>query len=315
MQSRDRSLLLNAAPILLAIAIFGYLAGHGHSAVAPMERTREVSSTIGSLEYAPASGWRPASEAPRLPGLSIAQPLVLAPNGNAARAGLIAGQLLDSPLSPLPPQFLARLRRLPNTEVVELQSAQAYKYSQLSVTGSDQRLTLYTVPGSTTSKTAIVCYSTVGSSTLSSSYMRACERIAATLTAATGEAQVLAPDVDYARQVGAAVGRVDALRVALRTTMRLETTAGDIWGLAMHLADGLARAAESLAAVQPPPAVGWARATLLESLSQARDAYAALAAAISSGSPSSYAAAGTRVYEAEGGLSTALKNFALLGYK
>jgi hypothetical protein len=150
--------------------------------------------------------------------------------------------------------------------------------------------------------------------------MRACERIAATITflSPTSETQAgdyLTPDAGYARQVSAAIGQVDELRVALRTGMRAGAAQATVTTLATNLAHGLAGAARSLSVAQPPTAAASAHAALLESLLRSYSAYAALAAAIRAGSPPGYTAAGARVYEAEAALGQALKNFASIGYK
>src|ERR1039458_756910 len=127
-----------AIVLLFSVTILGYLAGHGHAAAAPVENTGEASNALTTLNYASDSGWRLASGEPSIPGLSIAQPLVLAPDGDGARGGLIVGQLVAGESSPLPPQLVAHLRQLPNTQVVNLLNTEAYRYARLSVTGSRQ---------------------------------------------------------------------------------------------------------------------------------------------------------------------------------
>jgi len=307
-----------AALILLTAAVLGYLAGRGHSTAAPVESAREVSNAGTTLSYASASGWQPTSGAPALPGLTIAQPLVLAPGGDGARAGLIVGQLLGSESSPLPPQLLAHLSQLPSTAVVDLSNTQAYQYSRLSDTGSTSTLTLYTIPNSPTSTTAIVCYASAGFS----SYMQACEKLAATLTISTGSPQAevrtenrLTPEVAYGRQISAAVTRVNALLLTLRPEIYRGASRPAVSTLARRLSDGLASAAESVSAASPPAAAERVHAALSESLGQARAAYAALGDAVDAGNASAYAAARTQIYAAEAALSTALKDLALLGYQ
>jgi hypothetical protein len=305
-----------AALVLVTVAILGYLAGHGGSTTAPADTTREASNAVTLVNYAPVSGWRPASGAPSIPGLSIAQPVLLAPNGDAAHGGLIVGQLGDEP-SPLPERFLERLSRLPSTEVVQLLNTQAYRYSQLTVKGSDRRLTLYAIPGSATAVTAIVCYASAGFS----SYLRTCEQLAPTLAIATGRPQVevqaydsLTPEADYGRQLRAAVGRVDGLLATLRPEIRPGASRVAVAGVARRLADGLDSAARSLSGV-PPPAARRAHVALTESLRQARAAYLSLGAAVGAGSTLAYDAARTQIYLAEAGISVALKKLTLLGYK
>src|ERR1700693_595906 len=182
-----------AVLVVMTFAIVGYIVGHDRATAVHVESTRETSNAATIVHYSSASGWQPASAAPTVPGLSIAQPIVLAPHGDVTHGGLIVGQLLGGETSPLPARLLAHVSQLPNTEVVDLASTQAYRYSPLSVTGSGDTLTLYTIPEPGTSTTAIACYASAGFS----SYMRACERLAAALTIASSRpegGEVRAPD-------------------------------------------------------------------------------------------------------------------------
>ncbi len=303
---------------VMTIAILGYIVGHNRAIAVPVESTRETSNAVTIVHYSSTPGWRPASTAPTVPGLSIAQPLVLAPNGDATRAGLIVGLLPGSESSPLPPQLLAQLTELPDTQVVNLANTQAYRYSALTVTGSGEKLTLYTIPGSSTSTTAIACYASAGFST----YIRGCERLAATLTIAGGmpeggevrAAHPLAPDVGYGRRIAAAAARTDELLLALRPQIRRGVSRTTVSTLAGRLADKLAGVAGSLSRVHPPPAAGGVHTALSESLKRTEAGYSALGAAVSAGDAAAYASARTEIYAAEAGLGNALRNFALLGY-
>jgi hypothetical protein len=308
-----------AALFVMTVAALGYIVGHDRAIAVPVESMRETSNAVTIVHYSSAPGWRPASAAPAVPGLSIAQPLVLAPNGGATRGGLIVGQLLGSESSPLPSQLLAHLSQLPDTEVVELANTQAYRYSPLSVTGSGEKLTLYTIPDPSTSTTVIACYASAGFTI----HMRTCERLAATLIIASGrpeggEARAvdsLTPDAGYGRRIAAVAARADELLLTLRPEIHRGASRATVSTLAGRLADGLASVADSLSALRPPPAAGPVHATLSESLRQARAAYSALGVAVSAGNASDYATARTQIYAAEAGLSSALRSFALLGYK
>jgi len=114
--------------LLVTVAILGYLIGGRSSSASPPETTREASNAATSLTYAAASGWTPASGAPAIPDISIAQPLVVAPRGHATQTGLIVGQLLGSESSLLPAKLLKGLREIPATAVVDLSNTQAYRY-------------------------------------------------------------------------------------------------------------------------------------------------------------------------------------------
>jgi len=304
----NRSLLVFASPVLVVVAILGYVAGHGRAA--SVERTRTALTANVLLTYP--VGWQPTAGASEIPGLSIAHPFVMAPDGDAARAGLVTGELAGGEPSLLPMQFVDRMHELPHAEVVYLLDIQAYRYSRLRIPGFDPMLTLYAIPSPGGNPTAVACYA----SAKLSAYMQTCEQIVDTLSLQSQtQSYDLTPDPRYARQVSASLEAVDVRRAALRREMSLRAALPTIQRLATSLVDGLANAVASLSTLQPPPAAGQAHAALSESLWQARNAYKALAAAAHAGSPSRYAAARTRIYEAEASVDAALKSFALLGYK
>jgi hypothetical protein len=307
-----------AVLLLITVAIVGYLYGHGNSTVAPVERTREASNAVTVITYDSASGWLPVSSAPTIPGLAIGQSLVLGPGDGAKSAGLVVGQLLESEFGPLPPRLLAALRQPPQTDVVDLLNTQAYRYSGLSLTGSGLRLTLYTIPSSASTTMAVVCYADSGDSR----YLPECEHLAGTLTISTGSPQAevrtyqaLTPQLAFGRQLSAIVARVDALLATERPQLGQRTSSAKAAIVARRLADELAGAAGSIAAVRPPPAAARAQGSLSESLRRAGEAYSALAAAAGGENTFEFRAALTQVYSAEAVLSGALKDFGLLAYK
>jgi hypothetical protein len=310
MHAFDRSLPTVMAPILAVVAILGYMAGHDRSRAASGEKSRTIFTTSVLLDYP--SDWQPAAAAPGIPDLSIAHPVVLAPDGDAAHAGLLTGQLPGGEPSPLPRRFLARMRRLPDTEVVDLPETQAYRYARLSIPGFDRMLSLYAIPNPGGNPTALVCYA----SAAFSAYMRTCEQIVATLTlVGQPPSYGLTPEPGYARRLSASIGVLDGQRVALRREMRPGAVPGTVQRLATRLAAGFANAAASLSLLEPSFATDQAQAALSRSILRTRDAYAALAAAATAESPSRSAAARRQVYEAETSVNAMLESFALLGYR
>jgi hypothetical protein len=306
----SRTTLLIASVVLVAVALLGYFAGRGHPLAAPVESTRSASIVSGELNYP--SGWQPASRAPGIPGLAIVHPVVVAPGGNAARAGLVTGQLARGGPNPLPTEFLARLGKPPGAAVVNLLGTQAYEYSQLNVPGFNRMLTLYAIPHRMGATTAMACYASKSFST----YMGSCEQVVALLTLqAATQSDVLTPDPNYARRLSAAIARVDELRAQLRPGMRSPAPFATVQNHAMRLAAGLDNAAVSFAALRPPAAAAQVNARLLASLEGERDAYLGLAVAAAANSPSRYAAELTLVYRAEANVNGALRSFALFGYQ
>jgi hypothetical protein len=304
-----RSLPPFLAPILVAVAIFGYLAGHRHVPAASGETTRTASGASTLLEYP--SSWRQVAAAVPIPGMSIARPLLLAPGGDSAHAGLLSGQLAGGGPSPLPARFLALMRGIPHVEVVDLLDGQAYRYSRLSLPGYDRILALYVIPNAEESSTVLACYAAKESA----AYLPQCEQIVAKLTL-IGQSSTyeLTPDTTYAHRLGALVEGLNRERLTLRREM-LDAAPAAVRNLATTLADRFANVAASLSVLESPLVAGPAQAALAGSILRARGAYAALAAAAGVQSPSRFATASRQVDEAETSIDTALESFALLGYR
>jgi hypothetical protein len=258
------------------------------------------------------SRWQPASTAPTIPGLSISRSIVLAPKGDPKHAGLVAGQLVGGEPSALPASFIALLHPLPLAEVVNLLGNQAYRYPRLHVPGFEPELTLYTIPSPGGNATALACYATASLG----AEMRTCEQVVSTLTL-VGQSQSydLTPSATYARELSAAIGKLDQQRLALRTEMGTQATFSTIQQAAARLAAVFSSTAESLSALEPSLAAGRAQATLAAALIAARDGYTALASAAGTGGPTAVAVARKQVEAAEAGVDSALQGFALLGYK
>lgn len=310
MQASDHRRSVSIVALFIAVAIFGYVLGHDRARVASGPKSRSIFAARVLLTYP--SGWRQASAAPKIPGLSIANQIVLAPGGDAAQAGLVTGQLPTAEPGPLPRGFMADTRQFPNTEVVDLPETQAYRYAQLSAPGFDRTLRLYVVPSPGSDPTILACYASASFS----AYMRACEQIVARLTLLSQPSSYdLVPEPSYVRRLSAWVGALDAQRVALRHAIRYGARPETVQRLATSLAAAFADAAGSLAHLEPPVAASQEQAALADPLLRARDAYTALAAAAVAENPYRAATASRQVNAAETSINMALESFALLGYR
>ncbi len=310
MVTPGRNLRAIVVALLVAVAIVGYLVGHTRSQPAPKEKMLTASAASVLLQYP--SAWQQASAAPEIRGLSISMPLVLAPGGDPAHAGLEAGQLVGSEPSTLPRSFTALLRQLPDTQVVSLIGNQAYRYPQLAIPGFERELTLYTIPNPGREPTAVACYASAGFS----ADMRTCEHIVATLTL-VGQSQSydLTPNPTYAAQLTASIAALEKQRLTLRREISLQPPSVTLQQTATRLASVFAHAAESLSGLEPPLAVGRAQTALATSLVHARNAYTEFATAVAQGGSAGVSVARQRVYEAETSVDSALEAFSLLGYK
>ena len=235
------------APVLVAVAILGYMAGHDRSHAASKGKIRTIFAASVLLDYP--SDWQRAAAASEIPGLSIAHPVVLAPDGDAAHAGLITGELSGGESSLLPSRFVARMRPLPETEVVDLPETQAYRYARLSIQGFDRMLSIYAIPNPGGNPTVLACYASRG---LLGVLCVTCEQIVATLTLVGRQPSYdLAPGPAYARRLSASIAALDEQRVALRREMRPGASPLTVQRLATRLAAGFANAATSLSLLEP----------------------------------------------------------------
>ena len=314
----DRSPRLRIAPLLLAVAIFGYLAGH--SRASGPEPVREIANEAMTARYSPAPGWKPVAAAavPQIAGLQLTQPLAVAPGGNPAAAGLIVGEFADVESAPLPHGFLARLGDPPRGEAVELEGTPAYRYEGLETLSPGGKLTIFAIPSSTSREAVIACY--VLSAPRGPSTLKACEGIAASMTLSgfasegSGYGEV-APNGRYAGDISAAIGRVDTLRTVVAAHLRARVPPAVLARLASGLAARVTQVAGSLQTVEPPPSAEWGDQALLRSLGGLRDAYQTLALAARRRTQSGYAAALVQLHSAEAQVDVALSDFSLLGYQ
>jgi hypothetical protein len=293
-------------PVLVAVAVLGYLAGHHRPAPAPEEPARVAYEASIALEYP--GTWQRTSASPSIPGLQISNPLLLAPGGDAGRAGLLSGQFAAGGAAPLPAAMVAAMQGLPRTEIVDLQNVQAYAYAGVRLAGFAKALDLYVIPASSGPSTVLACYAaTPGSSDLTQ-----CEHIVAKLTPVGQARYDLGPKAEYSGRLGAAIAALDSGRVALRRQMGVKQRPAALARLATVLAGRMTTAAAAIRALQAPATAQLAQTTLVASIGRAAAAYRALAAA----APSvDITAAQGDVDSAEAGIDTSLENFALLGYK
>lgn len=247
MYSANRKLIISAVPVLVLAAMLGYLAGHGHGASASDQKTRSL--LAGPVRLNAPTNWRLAGAAPGISRLAIVNPVVVAPGGNSASAGLLSGELPAGEPSPLPAPFVAGLTRLPETQVVNLVEAQAYRYTELHFPGFEKMLTVYAVPNPGGPPTAVACYASRGSS----AEMQVCERTVATLTLVNhSHSYDLTPEPGYARLLSNAITALDRQRLSLRRAIAQRNALSTVQGLAAGLASAFAAAWRSLSILEPP---------------------------------------------------------------
>lgn len=237
-------------------------------------------------------------------------PFVLAPGGNSARAGLVSGQLPGGEPSPLPRRFLSLLSGVPNTEVVSLTNAQAYRYSQLHVAGLTTQVDLYVIPNLGARSTVVACYAAAGYG----AYLHECEEIVSKLTLVGQAAAVLSPNTTYAGEIGHLFAKLDKEREALRGEIHAAGSFAAAAAPAKELGDRFLEVANALHGLEPPLAAVAAQTALAAAVLQSGNAYTALAAAAASEGVDAYRAAQREVAAGEAAIDAALESYSLLGY-
>jgi hypothetical protein len=296
-------------PLLLIFAAIGYVAGHSSSQKASLSRPGTAVGGNVVLRYP--AGWRAAANPVRIPNLAIAQAQAIAPNGNAAAAGLLVGTLPPEKLVPLPARFVEKLRRPPVAEIVNLQEIQAYRYTRLRVPRFGRALTVFVVPARGALPTALACYGP----SARSNYMLACERSVAAVTV-SGQFQAfqLTPDPDYAREISASISTLDELRVALQRELTPDVSAATAQRLASRLAQRYSTVAAALSRLEPSAGATPVQAALASAITKAREDYEALATAAGDQDAAAYSAAQAEIKRDEADVDQALESFALIGF-
>jgi hypothetical protein len=309
MARRRRVLPLEVVPVLIAVAIIGFVAGHSSGGSSRPSAPPTAKGPEVALSYP--QGWRAGAQAPSIPDLAIADVTAIAPEGNATVAGLLLGALPAGHLAPLPSAFLARLSHLPTPEIVNLLETQAYKYGALKVAGFAPALTLFVIPNPGSAPKVFACYATPAAAAA----MAACEASIATVKV-VGEPQPyqLTTEPKYAAKISAAIGALDRLRVRLKGELHPDVTVARARQLASSLAGGFAAAADTLEQLQPAPAAQSVQDALADAVGRAHAGYVALGEAIGERDATGYMAAQKQVTRAEADVDSALGSFVLLGY-
>jgi hypothetical protein len=295
---------------LVALAIIGYLAGHGQARSKVREQALTTSVAGVILNVPP--DWQPVANTPPIPGFSLTRTAAIAPDGEQSKAGLLAGELGAGEVGPLPKAMLDELRGLPAADVVSLLEAQAYRYQGFELPGYADKLAIYVVPNPGGAPTELACYAAPAVA----AYLQTCQHVVETLTlSGRSQSYDLTPQSSYASGLSSAIAALERARLALRREMSSRTSPSTMARLASRLAQHFGRAAASVSSLEPTLATGQAQSALAGAILQARAAYGSLAAAASAGSEARFATARARVARAESAVDEGLARFTLLGYR
>lgn len=291
---------------LLAL-VLGYATGHGSST--PASAATSVPGSPLTLEY-PAD-WRDASLPASLSALKLRRTIVLAPRGDASVGGLFAVSVAEEG-NLLPAAIMPKLEGRFQGEAISLVGSSAFRFQQLSVIGSEERLTIYSIPAGGGRYTVAVCFAPPGAAHTLSRCEEIVESSQNPAEGSTGLAE-LEPQPSYARQLSATLKTLQQAQA--RAALADASSAPTIAREATLLESAFAGAQAALAALTPPAVAAHAGSELARSMHEAQLAYAALAQAAAAGSNGSFAVARRRVHDAEAAVRGALQGLDLLGYR
>jgi hypothetical protein len=300
-------------PILVAVLgvaaiVVGYLVGtSGSSSNSP---SFSNSATVGPIQLRYPTGWQLGAALPAIPGMSFTSPVVLgrSPGG----AGLTAG-VVDAAAGPtlLAPGFHARLAgALPTPAPVQLGSVEAYRYSDLQVTGLPGTVTVYVAPTSAGTVT-LACWA---SNTAASTFQTDCGEVAATLRLIGASAYSLGPSAAYGHQLSATLDRLRTDTAGPLAALHSASTPAAQAAAARQLAGAYTVAAHSLSGTTVSPLLRDAQSAIVGALTKLSAAYSQAASAAKSGSTSGFNQAGQAIGNASTTLSGALQSLRGLGY-
>jgi serine/threonine protein kinase len=257
-------------------------------------------------------GYAKASSAPKIPGMTLTDPVAMAPKGAKGDQSVVVGQVKQGANNStlLPAGFLQALGlgagEVPPRSAVKLASGnlQAYRYENLRPHGLAKPVTIFTTPTSEGVAT-VACVDPTAD----------CEAIANTLKLNAGTAFPVGPNKDYAASLGKTLGGLDKKVSSARSSLQKAKTPAAQAAAASTIASAYTAASKSLGGLKVSPADASVNTLLASSLKQTGSAYAGLAAAAKSRNKARYAKAGKAVQSAEQGVTGALRGVQAAGYK
>jgi serine/threonine protein kinase len=293
-------------------AVIGFVVGGSGGTKDSGGGNPTVASSNADVEALFPTGWTKASSAPKIPGMTLSEPIAMAPPDAKGGQSVVVGQVKQDAANPtlLPSGFLAALGldpgEVPPRAPVRLSRTklQAYRYANLRPNGLSKAVTLFTVP--TSAGVATLACVDPGAD---------CEAIANTLKLKAGSAFPVGPSKDYAAALDKTLGGLDKKVSSGRKRLQSAGTPKAQAAAAGDLASAYAAAAKTLGATEVSPADQSINAQLSGALKETGQAYAKLAAQARSGSKSGFKRVGATVQRAEQAIAGALESVQAAGYK
>jgi hypothetical protein len=296
-------------------AVLGFVIGGGSGGGGSEDEgggAPTVAASNADLEAKVPSGWKKIADAPKIPGMQFASPIVQAPGGAAGGEAVVVGQVKQGANNStlLPNGFLTALGldagEVPPRQSVRLadNKLEAYRYQNLRPNGLDQAVTLFTVPTSEGIAT-VACVDPSAD----------CESIANTLKLNAGTAFPVGPSKEYAASVGKALGALDKKVAAGRKAIQGAGSPKAQAAAAKDLSAAYKTASAAISKLEVSPADSAVNQALASSLKKTGNAYAKLASTASSGKKPAYDKARKAVQQAEEDVAGDLRDLEAAGYK
>jgi serine/threonine protein kinase len=301
-----RLLALVPLALLLVAAVFGLgMLTDGASDAGP---TR-VSAGNLTVDLPPA--WTAVkSRRSGVPGLRLADPVVLKPRESPGDASVVVGLSSAIGKTLLPPA----LRRTPEGPAkgtpVSLGTLEALGYLDLDTPGSTDPLAVFASP--TDSGVATVACRPHRRGT---EFSETCQRLASTLELNRGKAFPLGPSPALAAVLRRQFATLTERRAALRRRLDAAGKAERQAAISSELATAFRRTAHTLSTRQVTPQSAAGLAGVVGSLRSTRDAYKELATAARREDAGAYERAKAKVAEGENMVDRRLVNMRRLGYR
>jgi hypothetical protein len=297
--------LLRTLAGAVAVAVVGFALaryGAGKSTAAPPPLDRQASVANFRVNYP--STWHVASAA-TVPLVPLGDVLTLAANGSPT-SRLAIGTQQTATSAALPSRLAAALPPTTRPQVVTLGTTRFYRYLNLTPQGQNVPESLYLLPTSAGTITA-VC----SAPTFTARFTSSCERILATLKVTTGDVLSIGVDPGYALELNRILGRLNTVRRSDGPGLR-SSRVGTRARAASALATAHAQAAT--AAGHLSGQVSSANGALVTALGRNAAAYRALAQAATKDDVAAYGRAEGAVASAGSGLNAAFTELRQLGY-
>lgn len=290
----------------LAVAVVGFALaryGAGKTAASPPPLSRQASVADFKINYP--STWRvaPAATVPLVP---MGDVLTLA-DGDSKSSRLVIGTQQTSTPGALPAGLAAAVPPTTKPQMVTLGDTSFYRYLNLTPRGQNAAESIYTLPTSAGTITA-VC----SAATFTTRFTSDCERALATMKLTSADVRSIGVDPGYALELNRILGQLNDVRRSAGPGLRSSNV-----GTRARAASALAAAHAQAASATSHISVGQvssANQALVTALSQNASAYKALAHAAAKQNVSEYGRAQAAVASAGSGLDAAYSQLRQLGY-